>query len=146
MRRSFAMALVQAAVLAVSLLQVTSAPRAELPPQAYQRWQREAPEALVIEVVDVQVGAATAERPDDLGVTVRARVIEAERSASRLAPGALIRIEYATRRPGGPAIVGPSSVPILSRGARYPAFLARKDKGDAYVPAAGGRSFERLRE
>jgi hypothetical protein len=65
-------------------------------------------------------------------------VQKVERSATKLKPGAIIRITYSQREYSEP-LVGPSEVPEVREGEVYPAYLS--GAGNAYSPAAGGFSF-----
>ena len=114
---------------------------AELPPWAYKEMQKKAPEYLTIEVLWVKTKAVR----DGKEAETAARVAEVKRSKSGLQTGTVIRIHYVHVTK---VLAGPSRIPILEKGKRYPAFLAKADgkKSDKiYKPAAGGRSFEVVR-
>jgi len=131
--RHFLIALVLVAVIDV---------RAELPPSAYKERQDKAPEVLVIKVKSVKTSESTEPRAKVTEFTVEAEVGKVERSATKLAPGVIIKIVYSRREHSQP-IAGPSEVPALKEGQVCPAYLSRE--GDIYSPAAGGYSFETVR-
>ncbi|MFZ1218279.1 MAG: hypothetical protein WAO00_03255 [Chthoniobacterales bacterium] len=112
--------------------------RAELPPWVYQERQAKTPEALVIKVRSVKAQETKEPKGTVTEFTVEAEVVKVERSATKLAPGGIIRIVYSRREYSEP-LVGPSELPVLKEGQVYPAYLARR--GDIYAPAAGGYSF-----
>jgi hypothetical protein len=116
--------------------------RAELPPWVYKERQDKAPEALVIKVKRVKTSERTEPRAKMTEFTVEAEVEKVERSATKLAPGAIIKIVYSRSEYSQP-IAGPSEIPILKEGQVCPAYLARE--GDTFSPAAGGHSFETVR-
>jgi hypothetical protein len=116
--------------------------RAELPPSAYQERQAKAPEALVIKVRSVKTQQTKEPTVTVTEFTVEAEVEKVERSATRLAPGGIIKIVYSRHEYSEP-LVGPSEVPVLKEGQTYPAYLSRR--GDTYEPAAGGYSFATVR-
>ena len=130
--------------LALLLLSASGA-SAELPPEAYLKRQKAAPEALRIKVVSVKKKELDSEKVKTTVATVEARVLSVERSATKLKPGAVIRIEYVNRQSKTP-MPGPSQVPLLTEGQEYPAFLSKNGAKPYYIPAAGGWSFERVRE
>ena len=115
---------------------------AELPPYVYKERQEKAPEALVIKVKTVKTSERTEPRAKVTEFTVEAEVEKVERSATKLAPGANIKIVYSQREHFQP-LAGPSEIPALKEGQTYPAYLSRE--GDIYSPAAGGYSFETVR-
>jgi hypothetical protein len=128
--------LVSAIGVAVVFWACTAA-RAELPPSAYVSMQKDAPEAVQIEVlrVDGQVNLGPEEQSN---LTVFAKVVCIGRSASGLKPGDAITIVYSTVLKRSFGWVGPRPLPVLKAG-QYPAFLARQ--GAQFVPAAQGYSF-----
>ena len=130
--------------LAVLLL-TTQTALAELPPEVYLKRQKAAPEALKIKVVTVKKKEIDGEKFKTTIAIVEARVVSVERSATKLKPGDVIRIEYGNRASKVP-MPGPSQVPILTEGQEYPAFLAKNGGKPYYLPAAGGWSFERISE
>ena len=113
--------------------------RAELPPSAYKERQDKAPEALVIKIKSVKTSESMEPRAKVTEFTVEAEVQKVERSATKLATGAIIKIVYSRREHFQP-IAGPSEIPALKEGQVCPAYLTRE--GDIYSPAAGGYSFE----
>src|SRR4051794_17057972 len=94
--------------------------RAELPPWVYQERQAKAPEALVIKVRSVKTQEKKEPKVTVTEFTVEAEVEKVERSASRLAPGGIIKIVYSRREYSEP-LIGPSESPVLKEGQVYPA-------------------------
>lgn len=131
------------AALAV-LLSAAHSASAELPPEAYLRRQKVAPEALRVRVVSVKKNEADSEKFKTTIFTVEARVLEVERTATHLKAGDVIQIVYVTRQ-SKVAVAGPAPVPILDGGREYPAFLSKNGTKPYYIPAAGAWSFGRLR-
>jgi hypothetical protein len=123
----------------LAALAATCPLRAELPPSAYQERQDQAPEALVIRVRKVEVRERKEEKWTETHFVVRAEVEKVQRTASSLSPGSLLEIHYSRRSYTEP-IAGPSEVAALKEGQVCPAYLRKE--GGAYVPAAGGYSFE----
>ncbi len=117
--------------------------RAELPQEAYRTMQRDAPEAVTIEVVSVRTVERRAAHGRTVAVTAEARVRAVERTKSQLKAGAVIRISY-DHEINEPPLPGPSPVPVIKAGKVYPAFLKKRPDGPGYTPAAGGYSFERV--
>ncbi|KGE70815.1 hypothetical protein [Spirochaeta lutea] len=70
-----------------------------------------------------------------------ARVDRVHRSASRLNPGDEITITYEHYRPPR-GWSGPRPIPVLAKGAGYPAYLSWDSEANLYRPAARGWSFE----
>lgn len=116
-----------------------SSVQAELPPSAYKERQQNAPEALVIKVRSVIKRETKESQSKQTDFTVDAEVQKVHRSATKLAPGAVIQIRYSQRHYSQP-IAGPSEVPALKEGQVCPAYLS--GEGRVYSPAAGGYSFE----
>lgn len=108
------------------------------PPGTYDALRIEAPEVLIIEVLSVRAG-----EPErwTTPIRVEARVLAVERSASGLAKGDRLTIEYGFIDPEA-MIVGPRRVPMLVESGIYPAFLETAEGRRAYRPAAYGASFE----
>ena len=132
-------------VLALAVLILTGqSALAELPPAVYLKRQQAAPEALRIKVVSVKKKEIEGEKFKTIFATVEARVLSVERSATKLKPGNLIRIEYVNRESKVP-MPGPSQVPILAEGQEYPAFITKNGEKPYYIPAAGRWSFERIK-
>ena len=111
---------------------------AELPPQVYENYQKNAPEVLTILVEKVGTSLLSL---SEKSVTVTAKVIRVTRSKSHLKRGNTITINYHTSfwKPIG--CVGPSSLPILEENETYTAFLKKGEKNH-YHPAARGKSFK----
>src|SRR6476620_973392 len=99
--------------------------RAELPPYVYKERQDKAPEALVIKVKSVKTSERTEPRAKVIEFTVEAEVEKVERSATKLAPGAIIKIVYSRSEHFQP-IAGPSEIPALKEGQTHPAYLSRQ--------------------
>jgi|HubBroStandDraft_6_1064221.scaffolds.fasta_scaffold75665_3 hypothetical protein len=118
--------------------------RADLSPREYRRLQREAPEVVRIEVVNVHERAIR-EREREFEIVVEAKVVRIERTAARIRDGEVIRITYPRHRREHP-VPGPGEPPLLERGRVYPAFLAKVEGERRFAPAAGAFSFERLDE
>ena len=121
------------------MLAMSGALFAELPPWVYKERQDKAPEALVIKVRSVTKKETTEERWKRIDFTVQAELEKVKRSATNLAAGTTITIQYSRREHFQP-IVGPSEVPVLKEGQTYTAYLSADAK--VYTPAAGGQSFE----
>jgi hypothetical protein len=122
---------------------------AELPPSVYEDLQRAAPEALSIQVMDVEVHRSIA-KPSacsflDFEVRrkaiVRARVIGVIRSKSGVRPGDVIAIDYTSVKPCH-GVNGPRPIELLKEGDRVSAFLTKS--GSVFVPAARGGTFSVL--
>jgi hypothetical protein len=111
----------------------------EIAPEHYARMQDDAPEYVTIEPVSVQTGFAPFRRTRM--ITVTARVIAVSRSVSGIAVGDTITIRYQHFNPPR-GWVGPRPIPILRRGARYPAYLSWDATEGTFRPAARGASFE----
>ena len=132
----------------VVLVVVAATALAELPPSVYEDLQKNAPEALVIEVTSVDAHRRFA-KPAGCpwydfevirNVSVEARVVRVTRSAAGLRPGDVIRVEYSSvNRCSG--FNGPRSIDVLHRGDRVEAYLARGDRAGLFVPAARGATF-----
>jgi hypothetical protein len=119
-----------------ALVGIGTAVRAELPPGSYDSLRVSAPEAVVIEVV------AVTRRPGTQGattVTLQAKVLTVERSNTGLKKGDVVSIRYLQIAQNG--FVGPRPVPLLEKGAVYPAFLRKEPQSKMYEPAAYGESF-----
>ncbi len=113
--------------------------RAELPPDAYERMQADADEAIEVEITSVRTKAGGAEYSQ---VTTEAKVLGVQRSKSGLKKDESIVIEYdifdvAKKKPGW---AGPSSPTLVKKSGSYMAFL-KATKGKPYAIAAMGRSF-----
>lgn len=128
-----------AAVAAFLLVSGSAALWAELPPSAYQEYQREAPEALTITVRAAKITQANEWKAKRSSIVAEAQVDSVTRSASGLKQGDVIRIGYEHRSYRQP-VAGPSQPDILREARSYPAFLRKRDDG-TYAPAAGGYSF-----
>jgi hypothetical protein len=78
-------------------------------------------------------------------VKARAKVLRVKRSRSRLHQGQWITIRYMTRPKLPHGMLGAAPTPILKRGYRYHAYLNRIRHSNSYAPAAGVKSFKRIR-
>jgi hypothetical protein len=118
----------------------------ELAPEVYRAMQREAPEVLYVEVLDVDIDREL-HKPPGCGffdfeivrnVVMQAKVLRVVRSRAGVRPGATIGVTYASvRRCSG--FVGPRSIPVLDEGTKTYAYLASAKRG--FEPAALGASF-----
>jgi hypothetical protein len=111
------------------------AARAELPPGSYDTLRAEAPEVLIIEVMQVKTKA---EKQNQTEIMVIAKVLYVEHSVSRLRAGSSIEIIYT--RSNGPTS-GPRPIPVLTERSIVPAFLKKGSNGPVFEPAAHGMSF-----
>jgi len=115
--------------------------QAELPPSAYEEMQKNAPEYLLVKVLQVTVGPGKKEGETIIEAT--AQVMDAMRSKSGLMSDALIQIVYSRQqRPEG--FVGPSPIPVLEQNQETIAFLERIPDSMDFRPAAGAMSFEKF--
>jgi hypothetical protein len=118
--------------------------RADLSPREYRRMQREAPEVLRIEVLEVRERPIR-EREREFEVSVEAKIRHIKRSAAGVREGEVIRITYHHHRQEQP-VPSAGEPPLLERGKAYPAFLTKVEGDRLFKPAAGQYSFERLDE
>ena len=123
---------------------LATATRADLSPREYRRMQREAPEVLRIEVLEVRERPIR-EREREFEVSVEAKIRRIERSSARVRDGEVIHITYRHHR-GDHPVPGAGEPPVLERGKVYPAFLTKVERERLFKPAAGQYSFERLDE
>ena len=121
------------------VLSVIPAVRAELPPQVYEQYQQEAPEAVSLTIKSVKLTEKEQKESTLISIVAEARIDKVTRSASGLKPGDTIRIVYEHRRDREP-VPGPSQPDIVKEGGRYPAFLQKQQDG-SYGIAARGFSF-----
>jgi hypothetical protein len=120
---------------------LTKAAFGALPPTAYMRWQQEAPEALLIRVLDVQ--SQTEEVDNQTSRThfkVTAVVLAIARTASQLKDGDQIIIEYTQTNHKRP-MPGPEGMPTLIKQSIIPAFLGYIETKKTYYPKAHAYSF-----
>jgi hypothetical protein len=122
---------------------------AELPPSVYEDLQRAAPEALSIQVMDVEIHRSIA-KPSACSffdfeirraARARARVFGVIRSQSGVRPGDVITIDYTSVKPCY-GVNGPRPIELLKEGDRVNAFLIKS--GNVFVPAARGATFSVL--
>ena len=114
---------------------------AELPPSVYTESKKNAPEEVILMVKDLLYFPVDFQKTD---VKANVRVVAVCHSKSGLKQDDSIAVHYRTfkKRPVG--LMGPAPVPLLKQKHLYKAFLKQNKKGDFYLPAAGGRSFEIL--
>jgi hypothetical protein len=125
---------------------VTAAPgRAELPPQVYREMQEAAPEVIRIRVRGVRTEYLHEREGTLIRVTVRAVVLDIERSQSGLRSGQCVVIVYSRFDPKVP-VAGPSEPPLLRVGRESPAYLALDRDLGVYRLAARGASFAKVSE
>jgi hypothetical protein len=119
---------------------------AALPPTAYEQDQDQAPEALVINVLSVDVKVSKSSTQTVTNVRARARVEEVKRTATDLKPGVEINIAYTNvELKRDEWVVGESTyIPVLEEGKRVPAFLSGTQQ-TGYLPAARVYSFREIR-
>jgi len=135
----------RAVCVVVVFLGVSQVVRADLSPREYRRMQRDAPEELRIEVLDVRERPLR-EREREFEIVVDAKVRRINRTAARIRDGEVIKITYIRHRRERP-LPGPGEPPLLERGKSYPAFLMKVEgERRMFKPAAGSFSFERLEE
>jgi hypothetical protein len=120
---------------------------AEIHPQFYFEWQKNAPEFLSIEVEGVE--PKTLPRDEYFETRVRAKVVRVFRSASRVKKGSSIEIRYTVFQPRE-SYAGPRPLPYLKSGTRtvfYGRVMERTAEGIWIMePVAGGRSFDTVSE
>ncbi len=126
------------------LLLTASLSLAELPPYVYQAEQAGAPEALELKIISVRHRTTKDGEDTRSAVTVRARVEKVERSKTQLKAGDEIVVAYERTDRARP-MPGPSEIPLLRKGQSVPAYLSGETKSGIYAPAAGGKSFTRMR-
>jgi hypothetical protein len=126
--------------LALSISLASLPVSAEIAPEHYVDMQANAPEALRIDVVDVDVEWCLfdCEKRD---VVVKAQVVGVIRSTAGVEVGDEITIKYVHRDPPR-GWVGPRPTPLLSPGETV-AYLSKTDAGH-FRPAARGNSFRTL--
>lgn len=125
------------------LLAALYALHAEIHPQFYLDWQRNAPERLLFVAEKVE----PEKRPSDewFETTVTGRVVRVFHSQSRIRKGQQIEIRYTVFQPRQ-NVDGPKPMPYLEQGKTYPVYAKvierRKDGTWLLEPVAGGRSFD----
>ena len=118
--------------------------QAELPPFVYDEMKRNAPEVFNVRIVEAPKKAAVA-RGKRQKITYEAKVLQVIRTKSRIKSGGAIVIQsyhYAF----GPGEVGPSNPRRLKENDVVLAYLTKGEKGDEFRIAAGGHSFERIKQ
>ncbi len=114
--------------------------QAEISPREYALMQLNAPEKLLIEVVECSRSKSFFSRNTSVAIT--AKVLAVYASATALAEDSLISIRYDIYSPvKGAGWAGPGPLPLLEEGEQYPAFLIWDEEHSCYVPAARGESF-----
>ena len=123
--------------------------QAVLPPQPFTRLQQFAPELLQIEVTAVRQDKQSESKDlKVIAVTVQARVLAVQRTATRLKAGAHIAISYEDVRLKHAGVTGEGVIsPLLTKGERCPAYLQRRaDQPAFYELAAGAYTFKKYKE
>jgi hypothetical protein len=127
---------------------LASAVLADLSPDVYKELQRNAPEALYIQVLSVGVhrsfakpaGCSLFDFEVIRNVKVQARVVRVVRSATGVHPDDIIDIEYSSISRCSDWN-GPRSIQLLRKGDLMYAFLARRGRTASFDPAARGATF-----
>ncbi|MDN3919634.1 hypothetical protein [Roseateles violae] len=132
-------------LLGAGLLMAVALPaRAELSPMLYLCWARQAPEALQVQVLNIETEPVQGE-PELIARVASLRVTAVRRSADGLKPGAQIRIrqiESKHKPAAGAPMPGPAPMPSLQQGQALSAFLEPDGQlRGFYQPAARGQSF-----
>lgn len=129
-----------AAGSAAFLFALSSPPavRGELPPDAYEKMQEEAAEALEVQITSVKTMAGK----NDSHVTAEAKILGVQRSMAGLKKDETLVIEYGIFDVSkkGRGWAGPGSPPLVKKGGEYTVFL-KASKGKSYEIAAMSRSF-----
>ncbi|MDP7051894.1 MAG: hypothetical protein QF600_08205 [Verrucomicrobiota bacterium] len=118
--------------------------QAELPPYVYDEMKRNAPEVFNVRIVEAPKKAPVAQGKRQK-ITYEAKVLQVIRTKSRIKSGEAIVIQsyhYAF----GPGEVGPSNPRRLKENDVVLAYLTKGEKGDEFRIAAGGHSFERIKQ
>lgn len=119
--------------------------RAELPPYVYEQLQKDAPEALLLEVTHVTRTVRAADDRNLIEIAATAMVRGVTRSAKGTKTGTVISLHYESFEITAHGWAGPSPVPQVEAGKHYKAWLQKTwtaETGVRYVPAAKGWSFE----
>jgi len=119
---------------------------AEISPLVYEKMRQQAEESLLIKVLDVQESPWSfftkyLKLGSEIGVQIEAEVVEVLRTSSDLKPDDKIVINYSHYCNPPRGLVGPSSIPILTQGHFYRAYLGSSSAEMIYFPAARGESF-----
>lgn len=130
-------------LLAIGVAFQQSAIRAEISMENALGLQKKAPEALTLKVASVHRTTRETSMATIENVVVFAEVTGVIRSASKLATGSRIRIEYKREIRKRPQ-PGASPPPALKKGQSCPAFLKQSKVGAFYEPAAVRYSFAAL--
>jgi hypothetical protein len=118
---------------------------AAIGPQFYRRYQEQAPEQLVIRVIDLRKSATPT---GGVRIVAHAEVLRVSRTGTKLTKGSNIQIDYVSaeanaRRPM--MSCAPPPIPMLTKGATTMAFLFRHQTRTSYTPAAAHESFTAIR-
>ena len=130
----------------VIVAQLSAPSFAAKPIAVYKKMQSEAPEVLQIEVVSVAEKTTDQGRFTKTHYVAVARVVEVQRTQSRLQDGDQIAIEYSRTRSKAPE-PGPAPNPKINKGQKSIAFLKVMEKPRqkrVYTLAAEAFSFKRL--
>lgn len=122
------------------LLGGIAATRAELPPSAYEKMQREATEVFRVKVLRVEESPSS---PTTRDISLLAQVLKVGRSETKVRPDDLITIRYqVVTRPAG--WVGPGEVPVPKEDDETIAYLKSISGSPEFAPAAGTMTFSRF--
>jgi len=128
-------------MLLIAILSASLA-SAAIAPMFYQRYQQEAPESVVIRVVELKQSPAPT---GAVRIVVQAEVIRVNKTGTKLTPGAKIQVEYGRPNPDSrqqSMSCAPPPIPLLTKGATTTAFLYKRPGSTAYSPAAAHMSFK----
>lgn len=133
-------------VLAALLFLAVPIALGELAPEVYLALQRDAPELVQLEIVDVEIDREL-KKPRGCGffefevvrhVTAKAKVMKVIRSRSGVKPGATIEVRYVSLKQCE-GWTGARPIPLLDEDTRVYAWLVYT--GRRFAPAARGASF-----
>lgn len=114
---------------------------AALPPSAYEALQKAAPEALMLDILRVEIVPSSKSNEEIVRVT--AAVLKVERSDSGVKIGDFLQFDYSVAsNPDAKQSAG--QIPILSEGSKTIAFLKITEGNTFFKPAAGIMSFNRF--
>lgn len=137
------MKLIPALLIFASLSISCSSVHAEMSPESYANFQAAAPNAFTIEVQEVVTSRRQCGNDACINVKANVAVTGVARTSAKVQAGQWIKICYQhTER--AVALIGPSEIPILKAGRKSDAFLKWDPKQHAFVPAAGGYSFQKV--
>lgn len=127
-------------ILLIAVVSVSIA-SAAIAPMFYQRYRQEAPEHVVVRVVNLK---QTTGPTGMLRIVASVQIIRVSKTGTGLVRGANIQIEYGTQSPSSrreSMSCAPPPIPMLSKGATTTAFLYRRPGSSIYSPAAAHESF-----